>query len=168
MVTHGKAPTGAIICCDKLPSPAALFTDCFFPIYVPDTVEQRQRLGYAGTVFLIPDGFSCHVRNATEEVCVCYGIRMLAIPPHTLNQVQPLDLDLFAFYKSESCRVQPHLDLNAQTTKLIRKLCWFQTATTAVNVIAAFRRAQIVSRWDKHAKNLRCFSDRSQAAEIRH
>jgi hypothetical protein len=41
-------------------------------------------------------------------------------------------------------------------------------SATPVNVIAAFRRAGIVLRWDKHTKALRCFIDRGQAAEVRH
>jgi hypothetical protein len=144
MVTHGKAPTGgrsSVVTNHYHQQPYSLTGSS----HVPDTLEQRQRLGYTGMVFLIPDGFSGHVRNATKEVRVCYGIRMLAIPSHTSNPVQPLDLDLFALYKSESRRVQPHLDLNTQATRLIRMLSGFQTAATAVNVIAGFWRAGIVS-----------------------
>jgi hypothetical protein len=47
---------------------------------------------------------------------------MHTIPPHIYGQVQPLDLGLFTHHKSESRRVQPHLDLNTQTTNLITEV----------------------------------------------
>jgi hypothetical protein len=89
-------------------------------------------------VFLTLDGFSDHVTDAIKEACVYSGIPMLTIPPHICDQVQPLDLGLFALRKSESRCVQPRPDLNAQTTKLIRMLCGFQKAIARVNVTAAF------------------------------
>jgi hypothetical protein len=147
---------------------AALFEEWFFTIYIPDTLEQRRRLGYAGLIFLILDGFSGHVTESIEEGCVHFGIRMLKIPAHTSDQLQPLDVGLFALHKLESHRVMPHLDLNAQTVKLIRMLCGFQKAATPVNVIGAFRRAGIICRWDGLAKALRCVIDRSEAADVRH
>jgi hypothetical protein len=119
----------------------ALFTEWFFAIHISDAREQRQRSGYAGIVFLILDEFAGHVTDAIEDVCVCYGIRMFTIPSHISDQVQPLDLGLSAFHKSENRRVQPHLDLNAQTTNLIRMLCGFQKAATPVNVSSSFPRA---------------------------
>jgi hypothetical protein len=125
---------------------ATLCIESIFTIYFPDTLKHCERLAYAEIVFFILDGFSGHVTDAIEEACVYQGIRMLTIPPHPFNQVQPLECCLFALHKSESRRVQPHLDLNAQITKLARTVCGFQKAATPVNVIAAFRRARIVWR----------------------
>jgi hypothetical protein len=132
----------------------------------PDTLEELPRFGYAGMVFLSLDGFSGHVTDAIEEACVYYEIQMIAIPPHTSSQAQPLDLGLFALHKSESHRVQSLLDFSTQMTKLIRWVYGFRKAATPVSVIAAFRRDGIGSPWDQHAKVLRCFIDCSQAAEV--
>jgi hypothetical protein len=100
----------------------ARFGEWFFTIFIPDTLEQRRRLGYVGMVFLILDGVSGHISEVIEEACVYYGVRMLKSPPHTSDQVQPLNVGLFGLHKSESRRVQTHLDLNTQTVKLIRML----------------------------------------------
>jgi hypothetical protein len=119
-------------------------------------------------VFLILDGFSGHVSEPIEEACIYYGVPMLRIPAHTSDQVQLLEVGLFALHKSESRRMQTLLDLNVQTLKLIRMLCDFQKAATPINVIGAFRRAGILSQWDGHAGTPRCFVDRTQATELRH
>jgi hypothetical protein len=56
-----------------------------------------------------------------------------------------LDLGIFAVHKMEARRVHPHLDLNDQTTRLIKMFCGFQKAATETNVIGAFRKAGIIS-----------------------
>jgi hypothetical protein len=146
----------------------ALFEEWFLTIFIADTLDQRRRLGYAGMVFLIHDGFSAHMSEAIEEACIYYGVQMLKIPAHPSDQVQPLDVGLFALHRSESRRMQTHLDLNLQTVKLIRVLCGFQKAATPVNIIGAFRKAGIISQWDGHAGTLRCIIDRNQATEVQH
>jgi hypothetical protein len=91
-------------------------------------------------VFLILDGFSSHITDARSEACVYHGIRILKIPAHTSDQVQPLDIGWFGLHKPEFRHVQMHLDLSAQSAKLIRMFCGFQKAIMTVNIFAAFWR----------------------------
>jgi hypothetical protein len=90
------------------------------------------------------------------------------IPPHTSNQVQPLDLGLFAVHKLECHRVHSHIDLNAQLVKILKILCGFQKASTPLNIIKAFRRAGLLSRWDGAAETLIGHIDRDCAKHVLH
>jgi hypothetical protein len=125
-------------------------------------------LGRERSVFLILDDFSGHLTYAVEENCLFDGIELLAIPAHTSDRVQPLDLGIFAVHKMESRRVHPHLAMNGQTSKLIRMLCGFQNAVTGTNIIGAFRKGGIISRWDTKHKELVCFINRESALDVRH
>jgi hypothetical protein len=51
---------------------------------------------------------------------------------------------------------------------MIKMLCEFQDATIVTNVIGAFRKAGIVSRWDEGHGKLMFFIDRENASDIRH
>jgi hypothetical protein len=47
---------------------------------------------FVGPIFLILDGFAGHFSDAVKEQCFYYGVVLIVIPPHTSDQVQPLDL----------------------------------------------------------------------------
>jgi transposase len=145
-----------------------LFVEWAMTVFFPDTIQMRQSLGYEGPVFLVLDGFSGHIPDTIEEQCLFYGVVLVVVPPHTSDQVQPLDLGFFALHKLESHRVRPHTDLSAQTVKILKILCGLQKASTPLNIIKAFRRAGIISQWDVNAKTLVCRVDRQQAKEVRH
>jgi hypothetical protein len=147
---------------------AELFAEWADAIFFPDVIHSRQSLGYAGPIFLILDGFAGHLSDTIEEQCLFYGVVLLVIPPQTSDQLQPLDLGLFALHKMECHRVHPHTDLSAQTVKILKILCGFQKAATPLNVIKAFRRAGVTSRWDRAAEALICHIHRTCAKEIRH
>jgi hypothetical protein len=124
-----------------------LFEDWLEKMLIPDVISQRERLRWEGPVLLILDGFSGHL---------------------TSDQVQPLDLGIFAIHKMESRRVRPHLNLNDQTSKLIKMIPGFQKAATGTNIIGAFRKAGIISRWDTGHQELLCSIDRESASDGRH
>jgi hypothetical protein len=134
----------------------------------PDVISQRERLRWEGPVFRILDGFSRHLTHRVEERCLFDGIELLIVPAHTSDQVQPLDLGSFAIHKMESRRVRLHLNLNDQTSKLIKMICGFQKAATGTNIICAFRKAGISSRWDMERQELVCFVNRQSASNVRH
>jgi hypothetical protein len=147
---------------------ALLFEDWLEKVLIPDAISQRERLRWEGPVFLILDGFRGHLTDGVEERCLFYGIELLTIPAQTSDQVQPLDLGIFAVHKMESRRVRPHLGLNGQTSKLIKMISGFQKAATGANVIGALRRAAIVSKWDAEHRELVWIVDRACASEVRH
>jgi hypothetical protein len=73
-----------------------LFEGWCFTVFLPDVIAQRERLGYAGLVFHILDGFSGHSTKAIEEALLHYGVVVIVLSPHSSDQTQPLDLGIFA------------------------------------------------------------------------
>jgi hypothetical protein len=122
-----------------------IFAEWTEAVFFPDTIRMRQSLDYAGRLFLIPDGFAGHLSYVVEERCLFQGVMLIVIPPHTSDQVQPLDLALFAVLKLERDRVHPLINLNTQTVKILKILCGFQNVSTPLNIIKAFRWASLVS-----------------------
>jgi hypothetical protein len=57
-------------------------------------------------------------------------------------------LVLIPLHELEVHRVCPHTDLSAQTVKILMVFCGLQTASVSLNIIKAFRRGGILSRWD--------------------
>jgi hypothetical protein len=145
-----------------------LFNDWLEKVLIPDAIIQRERFGWEGPIFLVLDGFSGHLTDLVDKSCLFYGIELLILPVHTSDQVQALDLGIFAVHKMETRRVHTHLDLNDQTTKLIKMLCGFQKSTSGTKVIGAFRKAGIMSRWDDEHRELVWFIDREKASDVRH
>jgi hypothetical protein len=95
-------------------------------------------------------------------------MKPLIIPAHISDQVQLLDLGIFAIHKMEWRLVHPHLDLNDQTAKLIKMLCEFQKAATATNIIGTFRKVGIMSQQNAGPGKLMYFLDRENAPDVRH
>jgi hypothetical protein len=108
---------------------AAKFEECFFTSDVPNTLEQHEQLGYGEMVLFILDGLPGHIIDAIEEVCA-WRVRMLTIPAHTFDQVEPPDVKLFALHTPEIFRVQAHLGLIGSMAKSIRMLYGFQKRST--------------------------------------
>jgi hypothetical protein len=84
-----------------------LFEEWCFTVFLPDVLAQRERLGHGGPAFLIPDGFSGHSTEAVEEAFLQYGVVLIVLPPHSSDQTQPLDLDIFATRKRNHIASMP-------------------------------------------------------------
>ena len=66
------------------------------------------------------------------------------MPPHTSDQVQPLDLGVFAIQKRFMSSYTPHKKYSDQTRQLIKARVSVQRACVPPVIIAAFRRAGII------------------------
>jgi hypothetical protein len=122
-----------------------IFAEWTEAVFFPDTIRMRQSLDYAGRIFLIPDGFAGHLSYVVEDQCLFQGVMLIVVRPNSSDQVQPLDLALFAVHKLECHRVHPLINLNTQTVNILKIPCGFQNATTPLNIIKGFRRASLVS-----------------------
>jgi hypothetical protein len=58
-----------------------LFDEWCFTVFLPDVLAQRERLGYGGSVFRIPDGFSWHSTEAIKEAFLQYGVVVIVLSP---------------------------------------------------------------------------------------
>jgi hypothetical protein len=126
-----------------------LFNDWLESVLINDVITERERGEWEGPAFAFFDEFSRHVTGTLKENGLFHGIELLVIPAHTSNQMQTLNLRIFAIHKLELGCVHPHLGLDDQTSKLIKMLCGFQKAPIGTSIIDAFRKAEIMSRWDK-------------------
>jgi hypothetical protein len=93
------------------------------------------------------DRFTGPTTDRTEEAFLQYGIIAIVISLYSSDQMQDLDLGVFALAKLEVHRVRPHDDFSVQSKKLIKMLGeWFK-ATVPSNIVKAFLRASITSSW---------------------
>jgi hypothetical protein len=105
--------------------------------------DKRETLGYAGPGLLILDGCSCHKSDEFWDACNHHGIIPVLLPPHSSDQLQPLDLGIFALQKAEATRMRPGQGLNPQTVQVLKILGGYGRATCPNIVISAFQRGGI-------------------------
>ena len=89
------------------------------------------------------------------------------IPPHTSDQLQPLDLGVFGNQKRWQGNITVEADLNRQTKQVIKIYDSYRMATTPKNVIGAFRKAGLVVWFDTTTMMLMLRVDRQFATAIR-
>jgi hypothetical protein len=128
----------------------------------------RERLQYDGPALVILDGCSCHGSDSFDQACMELGVELAFLPPHTSDQIQPLDLGIFAVQKIEASRTRPSPDLNPQTQQLVKILNGYTKACCPNNITSAFRRAGIVTYWSVEHKEILATVDRETATEVRH
>ena len=89
-----------------------LFTDWMLHKFLPYLTEKRIRYNYTGKAIIIMDGFKGHEKalDTLENVLEKFNLKVILIPPHSSDQVQPLDLFGFNLQKNTTNRfiVQPH------------------------------------------------------------
>jgi hypothetical protein len=145
-----------------------LFFDWAEKVLFPYFDETRQRLQYHGPGLIILDGCTAHSHDAFLDECTWRGIECIFLPPHSSDQVQPLDLGIFGLQKAEASRCRPHRGLNPQSAKCMRMLDGYQKATCPDNITAAFRRAGIITEWSPAKGALIAKVRRELATEVRH
>ena len=75
-----------------------LFLTWFEEIFVPETSQVRPTL-------LIIDGHGSHISYNIIKRAVEENIKIILLPPHTTNVLQPLDVDLFRSLKANLSKV---------------------------------------------------------------
>ena len=136
--------------------------------FFPQLREKRQSRRYSVPILLILDGFGCHANEHFLAQCELENVIPVAIPPHTSDQVQPLDLGIFANQKRWQGVVRVDHDLNRQTIQVIKIVDSFRMATTFKNVTAAFKSAGIVTFLDAETGTLMARVDTRYASAVRH
>ena len=135
-------------------------------VFLPDLRARRLQHGYQGPAILILDGFGCHHSPAMLEMLEEENVVCQFLPPHTSDQLQPLDLGIFAIQKRWQSNVSVDDTLNRQTKQLIKILDSYRMATTPKNVIGAFRKGGIVTYLDE-TLTLRVRVERACATAVR-
>ena len=126
-----------------------LFREWIELSFIPEIRSRRARYKYEGPVLAIMDGFSVHDSEMVSELFEKELIISIFIPPHSSNQVQPLDLGVFAIQKQRQSNVTVPSDVSTQTAQVIRMMDSYIMAATPKNIIRAFQRGGIVSLYDR-------------------
>ena len=81
-----------------------LFTDWFINKFLPYLAQQRKKYKYKGKAIIIMDGFKGHEKSlSTLSILIKKAnIKIMLIPPHSSDQIQPLDLFGFNLQKSKT------------------------------------------------------------------
>jgi hypothetical protein len=121
-----------------------LFDQWFKEIFILELVHRRRHFGYDGEAILLLDGCSCHSSDKFRRLCEQHKVVAIFFPPHSSNQVQPLDLSVFGNTKKAIRRANRLEAVNIQTDHIVKVVNSFMAAATTCNVVGAFRRAGLV------------------------
>jgi hypothetical protein len=96
------------------------------------------------------------------------GVDLAFLPPHSSNQSQALDFEIYAVQKAEARRIKPSPDLHPQTHQLVRILNDYMKTCCQNNITGAFPRAGIITCWSPEHKEILATVDPERATEVRH
>jgi hypothetical protein len=82
-----------------------LFEELCTTVLFPYSWEKRQQLRYDRFGLFILDGCNYHTSEGFLEACLFNGIIPVVLPGYSSDQLQPLDLGVFAVEKTEAKRV---------------------------------------------------------------
>ena len=133
---------------------APLFGHWFLNIFIPHLQKKRKDHNYDGPALLLLDGFTAH-RKITDYITERHleelNLKILYIPPHTSDQLQPLDLGIFGIQKRKYNKIkkyspkEPISDLSKHILGVYRSL-W--QSSDPVHVKSCFEAAGIVKTHD--------------------
>lgn len=145
-----------------------LFLDWAKRSFFPEIRQRRATTGYEGPALLILDGFGVHHSPSFAEMCEEANVVLVFLPPHTSDQLQPCDLGLFGMQKRWQSNITLPTYLNKQTKQVVRIIDSLRMATTPKNVIGAFRKAGIISRFSIEKGQLIADVNPALATSVRH
>jgi hypothetical protein len=104
-------------------------------VFFPAVQERRAQFEYDGRVLVLIDSLGSHQTESFLEKCSQKGIEVFFLVPHASDQIQTLDLLMFASMKQRFSNSKFARLYNAQSNKLIRFLgAWFATSPPHHNV----------------------------------
>lgn len=117
-----------------------LFSQYISEIFLPRVRELRAKYHYEGPAMLLMDGASVHFTSDIVTQCTEANIIIFHFPPHSSNQLQPLDLGVFHVHKEK----MRHLNLDSYNdTKFVQVLrdllASWEVAATPDNIQGAWK-----------------------------
>ena len=113
-----------------------IFDEWLKQVFEPEIQKLRASYGYQGPGMVLLDGCTAHKTDLFFEICKRNNIQYFFFPPHSSNQLQPLDLGIFAVHKHYVKKIDiDHVDTESEITKTIVNLygSWERTNTTTNN-----------------------------------
>lgn len=145
-----------------------IFKKWLIECYIKDVEAKRITHNYYGPAILILDGCSCHGTTEFVDILEEKNIFLRFIPSHSSDQIQPLDLGIFANLKGRMSNIYLDSDLSIQTREVIRIFDSFVMASLPRCIIGAFRRSGIVLRYSRNDETLLVDVDERYANNVRH
>ncbi|OHT04668.1 hypothetical protein TRFO_27741 [Tritrichomonas foetus] len=130
--------------------------------------KKRSLVNYDGPALLLMDGLSVHGNSEFQEMCNENNVIIKFIPAHTSDQIQVLDLGIFANQKRWMHNLNYDDEYTWQTMQVMRMFDSFRMACSPKNIIAAFRRAGMISTYNIKTRVYDVTIDRRYATEVRH
>ena len=151
-----------------------LFEEFMTRNFIPAVNAKKAKYEYDGMTLLIMDNLISH-RNVVEKLGISsypndLNIRVLWLPPHTSDQIQPLDLGIFGVQKSKSQNIKPKKGITKQTNLLKKALVGLHQASSKPSIVSAFCAAGIIRNITIVGDTvfIKLFVDRSKAIAVRH
>lgn len=121
----------------------SIFQDWFETNFIPELRRRRELHHYGGDAFLILDNCTAHSGPMFDQLCLENKVTPVFIPPHSSNQLQPLDVSVFGICKRDINRTNRLEKRNVQTDHIVRILQGFHEAVSGNNIVSTFRNAGI-------------------------
>ena len=124
-----------------------IFSNWFIDKFIPYLIAQQDRYHYYGKSVIIMDGFTGHDKSlqTLDNVLKQFNIKILFIPAHSSDQVQPLDLFGFNIQKLKTSKYIFNHHYSMQTNQILaildglNEISSFKSITTAFNMAGIFR-----------------------------
>jgi hypothetical protein len=133
-----------------------IFEDWFKDTLCPDIQRRRESFQYWGPAYLLLDNCTAHHGELFQHLCSINNIEPIFLPPHSSNQLQPLDLCLFGVTKKLIQRVNQLETINLQSYHIVRIVNGFMSASVPLNIVESFANAGISLLLDPEDRQLYC------------
>ena len=142
-------------------------SNVFFP-EIANRLEKHRKIDHTfnRSAVLMLDGLKQHFCDYFEDECYAFNVDLAVIPPHTSDQIQPLDLLLFAIAKKNVSRIHPNKELSSQSQDILKVFSGMQSASTVINIVNSFRLAGVTVQYN--GKELIAQVDIKEAKRVRH
>jgi hypothetical protein len=100
----------------------AIFQDWFQTNFIPELQRRRDLYHYGGEAFIIMDNCTAHAGPTFQHLCEQHKVTPIFLPPHSSNQLQPLDVSVFGISKNDINRANKLSKKNVQTDHIVRIL----------------------------------------------
>jgi hypothetical protein len=107
-------------------------------IFLPELAERRRHYNYTGPAILLLDNCSAHKSARFQGLCEENRVLRCYRPPHSSNQLQPLDLSIFGITKRFISRANMLDSVNIQTRHIANIVCAFLAAAVPSNIVNRF------------------------------
>jgi hypothetical protein len=133
-----------------------IFQDWFMNTFCTELQRRREMYEYWGPAFLILDGCTAHHGPNFEQLCQENSVQPIFLPPHSSNQLQPLDLCFFGVVKGYISRLNDMKRVNFQSSNIVKVATGFYKSADPCSIVASFENGGISVVYDSQDGQTYC------------